>query len=266
MFEEEINNNLSVESVAMNTNGSLSPPDDPLPSPLNTFKSGFNLAIVGSSNSGKTTLLINLLSKPHKKIGDEKVRQSFKKLFTNIFIVSPSTSTLKNNVFEDLPDDQKSKVLTEEFIDDLYEKLDTIKEEADEDNETYYSLLILDDVATQLRKNKRLEQKLVQLGQNRRHLGSGGLSIITLVQSHFSLPPQLRNNLTHYITFKPKTPKERNSIMEDIINLDKKHTIPLFDFIYRGKHDFLLIDFSLSKDTADYEYYRNYNKINFLEK
>lgn len=266
MFEEIQNKELQIEKVSMKADGRLDDEADPLPSPLHTFRSGFNTAIVGFSGSGKTTLLINLLSKNHKKIGKNKVRQSFKKLFSNIFIVSPSLSTLGNNIFDDLPDDQKATELTEQFIDDLYEKLEKIKEDADEVGETHYSLLVLDDVAVSLRKNKKLEQKLVQLFQNRRHLGSGGLSVITLVQSYKNISPQHRNNLNSIFFFKPKVVKERIAIQEDLINLDKKFSIPLFDFVFRNKHDFMFIDFTMSGDSADFDYYRNFNRILFNNK
>jgi len=260
MFSEIENKELSISPISMSADGILA---DDLPPPLDTFKSGHSLCICGASGMGKTTLMLNLISKPPKKIHGVKTRQSFKKCFHNIFIVSPSLSTLNNNVFDDLDEEKKATEFNEDWLNYFYEQLDAIKKEGEEANEKQYTLLILDDVAVSLRKNKRLEQKFVQLLQNRRHLGSGGVSVWCLVQSYLNISPQHRNNLTHFITLKPKTPKERNTIFEDLIGQEKNKNNDFFNFIFRDKHDFLLIDFTLSNKSADFDYYRNFNKIVF---
>ena len=64
---------------------------------------------------------------------------------------------------------------------------------------------------------------------------------------------------------KPKTPKERNTIFEDLIGQEKNRNNDFFNFVFRDKHDFLMIDFTLSNSSADYDYYRNFNKIVFQE-
>jgi len=260
MFEEIENKELTIDAYKMDTNGELHPD---LPPPLNTFRSGFNVVICGASNMGKTTLMLNLISKPPKMKNGKKIPQSFKKLFTNVFVISPSLHTLKNNVFEDLDDDKKSQDFTEEWLDNFYDRLETIKSEGEEVNEKHFTLLILDDISIALRKNRRLEQKFVKLLANRRHLGSGGVSVITLVQSYLMVSPQHRNNLSHFFSFKPKTPKERDNIFEDLIGQDKKKLLEFFKFVFRTKHDFLMIDFTLTGGSADYDYYRNFNKIVF---
>jgi GTPase SAR1 family protein len=262
MFSEIENKELSVSPVAMKADGVLA---DDLPPPLDTFKSGHNLIICGASGMGKSTLMLNLISKQHKKVKGQKIRQSFRKCFHNIFIVSPSLNTLNNNVFSDLDENKKATEFDEDWLNYFYEELDKIKHEGEEAGENHYTLLILDDVAVSLRKNRRLEQKFVQLLQNRRHLGSGGVSVWCLVQSYLNISPQHRNNLTHFITMKPKTPKERNTIFEDLIGQEKNRNNDFFNFVFRDKHDFLMIDFTLSNSSADYDYYRNFNKIVFQE-
>jgi len=156
-FVETKNNKLDLDKIKMNCDGCLS---EELAEPLSSLRSGFNVLIAGYSGSGKTSLLVNLLSKP-KRNG---IRQSFKNLFSNIVVVSPSLHTLKNNIFKDLADDKQYKEFNEEMLDNFYELLDKIKaeeiaeaEDQEREPEPQYTLLILDDVASSLRKNKKLE-------------------------------------------------------------------------------------------------------------
>ncbi len=59
-FKEIENNKLDLDKINMDCDGCLS---EELVEPLSSFRSGFNLLIAGYSGSGKTSLLVNLLSK-----------------------------------------------------------------------------------------------------------------------------------------------------------------------------------------------------------
>ena len=264
-FVETKNNKLDLDKIKMNCDGCLS---DELVEPLSSFRSGFNLLIAGYSGSGKTSLLVNLLSKP-KRSG---IRQSFKNLFSNIVVVSPSLHTLKNNIFKDLADDKQYKEFNEEMLDNFYSMLDKIKkeeleeaEDQDRPPEPQYTLLILDDVASSLRKNKKLEQRFINLLQNRRHLGYGGVSVISIVQSVVQVAPQHRNNLSHLITFKPKNKKEEERIYTEFVNQPNKFMEDFFNYFFQDKYDFMLIDLTL-RDNPDFIFYRKYNRVDFNKK
>ena len=261
-FVETKNNKLDLSKVEMNCDGCLS---EELVEPLNSFRSGFNLLIAGYSGSGKTSLLVNLLSKP-KKNG---IRQSFKNLFSNIVVVSPSLHTLKNNIFKDLAEDKQYTQFTDEMLDNFFELLDKIKakeladaEEQERPPEPQYTLLILDDVASSLRRNKKLEQRFINLLQNRRHLGYGGVSVISIVQSVVQVAPQHRNNLSHLITFRPKNIKEEERIYTEFVNQPSKFMNDFFNYFFKDKYDFMLIDLTL-RDSANFLFYRKYNPVLF---
>lgn len=261
-FKEIENNKLDLDKIKMDCDGCLS---EELVEPLSSFRSGFNLLIAGYSGSGKTSLLVNLLSKP-KKNG---IRQSFKNLFSNIVIVSPSLHTLKNNIFNDLAPEKQYKQFNDEMLDNFYTMLDKIKqdeleqaEKEDRKPEPQYTLLILDDVASSLRKNKKLEQRFINLLQNRRHLGYGGVSIISIVQSIVQVAPQHRNNLSHLITFKPKNKKEEERIYSEFVNMPSKFMDDFFNYFFKDKYDFMLIDLTL-RENPNFVFYRNYNRVDF---
>ena len=46
--------------------------------------------------------------------------------------------------------------------------------------------------------------------------------------------------------------------------MDRDKVLKLFNFVYRSKHDFMIIDFTLRK-SPNFEYFRNYNHINILD-
>ena len=193
-------------------------------------------------------------------------------LFSNIVVVSPSLHTLKNNVFKDLADEKQYKEFNEEMLDNFYELLDKIKAEEiaeaevqEREPEPQYTLLILDDVASSLRKNKKLEQRFINLLQNRRHLGYGGVSVISIVQSVVQVAPQHRNNLSHLITFKPKNKKEEERIYTEFVNQPNKFMDDFFNYFFQDKYDFMLIDLTL-RDNPDFVFYRKYNKVDFNKK
>ena len=87
MFKTIPNENLSYGEIKMDTDHVLS---EKIAPPLDVVKSGSLIILVGASRSGKTTQLINLISKPGMKNG---YKQSFRKCFhkiiaKNIFFIN----------------------------------------------------------------------------------------------------------------------------------------------------------------------------------
>ena len=70
------------------------------------------MVINGPSGSGKTNILINIL---HRRAKNGK-RQSLRRVFDAVVIVSPTLKSLGNNIFEDLEDKKKFiEYLTKSF-------------------------------------------------------------------------------------------------------------------------------------------------------
>ena len=94
------------------------------------------MAIIGSAGSGKTGMMVNLLTS----------YQAYKKAFLTVHIVMPSHSvaSLKKNVFKNHP--WKHDELTRSMLDGIME---SVKEDAEE---KYNSPLNLDDVTASLKE------------------------------------------------------------------------------------------------------------------
>jgi hypothetical protein len=113
----------------------------------------------------------------------------------------------------------------------------------------------MDDIGTEIRlgENEKLFNRMVA---NRRH---AGISIINITQRMMQIPPSIRGNLTHLISFKPKSLQEED-IIYDFTKLPKNMLREFYKMVFRDKHDFLLIDMSLTK-ANDFRLFRNFNLL-----
>ena len=139
----------------------------------------FFKAITGSAGSGKTSMLVNLLTSA----------QAYKKVFYAVHCIMPSHSvaSLKRNVFAKHP--RMHDELNFVTLDKIHE---TVMRDAEE---KLNNLLILDDVTASL-KNFEAQMLLKKLIFNRRHYR---LSIIILVQSYNNMPLAIRKTISNVV-------------------------------------------------------------------
>jgi Cdc6-like AAA superfamily ATPase len=244
----EEKNKLEVKNSKNNLDKLLAP-DIPYPLPST---SGFSLIILGSSGSGKTTLLNSIVTGSKKK----GKRTSYLNVFDFIYIISPTLGgkSMKNDKFATIPEDQIYRELTLEVLTELEDKL--YKNREDDKN----SLVIMDDIGSQLRRNAKAEKKLVQILQNRRHSYS---SFITLLQKYKDAPTGYRSNLSHAIFFRPKNRIESEAISNELLPFDNKKNKQILDYVFENentKFPFLMIDMSL-KNSNRYLFFNGFNAL-----
>ncbi len=138
-------------------------------------------------------------------------------------------------------------------MDEIFKTLEENREE--EEN----SILILDDIGSQLRKSAGAEKQLVSLLQNRRHMFC---SVFILVQKFKDLPMGIRNNMSHFVSFRPKNQMEMEAICSETMPFCKKNYQQIMNYIYdnEDKFSFLMIDMSL-KETNKFRYFKKFNEI-----
>lgn len=239
--------------VMMSKNNLDKPLCPDMPDVLPNYNS-FSFLICGSSGSGKTTLLYSLMCQNKKN----KKRTSYKKLFDKIYIVSPTigNKSIKDDPFAALPDDQINRELTYDVLKDLEQKIQENRQ--DEKN----SVIIFDDVGSQLRKSAQIEKKLTQMIQNRRH---DYTSYFILLQRFRDAPTGIRNNISHFVSFRPKNRPETEAITNEMFNLGTKETAQLMQYIYdddETDHPFLYVDMSLKKSNK-YKFYKKFDELMF---
>ena len=181
--------------------------------------------LIGKPGSGKTSLLYSLF----KSGGKNKI---FKKVFHNIYLFMPSQSraSLKDNIFDKLPDDKKYDELTYENLSDVLARIKNA--EPDENN-----CIILDDMGAFL-KNNETKSLFKELVYNRRHLHT---SIFFLCQSWLSVEKDLRKLFTNVFCFKISK-SEMENLFSEVIEKKKEHLLGIMKIAYDKPHNFLFIN------------------------
>jgi len=247
-IQEQQNKKLKIINTANNLDKEIAPE---LPDPLPKY-SGFNFVISGPSGSGKTTLMTSLMT-ARKKNG---IPQSYRRCFDKILICSPTLGqgkSQKKDPFADVNGNQKWKEFNNQSMDEMYEMLESNRDEEE------HSVLILDDIGAQLRKSAGAEKKLVSLLQNRRHVFC---SVFILVQKFRDLPTGIRNNMSHFVSFRPKNQLEAEAICSEMFPFCKKNYQQIMDYVFENddKFSFLLVDMSL-KQTNKFRYFNKFNEM-----
>ncbi len=244
-IKEEINNDLKIEKIKMSCDCKIKDKQNrTVTAPL--CSSSFQYLVIGSSGSGKTNLVINLLKKTKPNAKNEKL--SYYNMFDHIVVVSPSLKTIDNPIFNSIDPSKIFDSLNEEVFDKIEELQDDKKQ----------ILVVMDDVSTFL-KDKIISKKLTALSRNRRHLN---VSLIIISHKISDFSPSLRNNSSLIFLFPIKNKKESEFLFNEFINLSRKDFNSLIKYVYKDKHDFLLIDTSL-RDNSKFAFYRNFNKLIF---
>lgn len=191
--------------------------------------------LIGRPGSGKTSLLYSLF----------KSKQCLKKVFHKIYMVMPSASgaSIKNNIFDALPDEQKYNSLDEETIDEIYNE---IKASPKKENK----VIIFDDCASQL-KNKYIQRQFRDLCFNRRHYST---SIIVLSQTYFSVPKDIRKVFNNLFIFKCSK-VELTAIFEEQIELNKDYVLPISKLVFDKPYQYMMIN------TDTQKMYKGFNEI-----
>ena len=217
--------------------------DETIPKPLPQMLNFFML-VCGRPGSGKTTLILNLVSKRGKL---------YNKKFDKVFVFSPSLTTMSEDPFGELPDNQIHTDLTEE---NLETALSDIKDSGDK------VLFIMDDVVNDMKKSAGVQRVLSKMLMNRRHLaGSGGsASFIITTQVYNKIPAPIRKTASHIILFHTRNKKEIDTIFDELIIIPQKDFYEILKFCFSHKNKFIYIDINKSHDKM---FHKCFNQLQF---
>lgn len=222
------------------------------------------LSLIGSSGSGKSNLIGNLLT-------DERLYGGF---FSKIIVISPNfLSDLAyehiEKYSENLERKFKHELIAFTHFDEetMMELLDEIKEEVADGKERFKkskaqdkskfiprTLILLDDI---IEDNNLLNSKFLKLLATRgRHLN---LSTWIASQSYMALPRIWRVNTTKTIFFQPKNTGEALRIYDELFKFyTKEEYFKLLEEIFKEKFSFILLTPSARKNkflNLNFEYY-----------
>ena len=198
MIEEEVNNNIKLKKVKFGSEM------EKLPNVEKPLMDGhFFYILNGKAGSGKTSLLTNFVINS----------KMYKGKFDKIFVWSPSLCSMEENIFDELPPEQKFDSLIHEEIEDVLEQIKGTGEKI---------LFIFDDVVNELKQVERLMKKIIM---NRRHLTNsldceqkGFVSIIMTTQAYNLVILSIRKQASLIITFNSTNEKEKQSLYEEYLS------------------------------------------------
>lgn len=178
--------------------------------------------LCGKAGSGKTSLLFSFFKSP----------KLLRKVFHNVFLFQPSASasSIKDNIFDKIPDDQRYDELT-------YDTLDEVMELCKTEDKKYNNCIIIDDMTAYL-KDGEVEKLLKELIFNRRHYRT---SIYFLVQSYISVPLQIRKAFNNLWIFKVSK-NELKTIFDEVVEQKKEAVADLAKYVYDKPHEYLFIN------------------------
>lgn len=178
--------------------------------------------LIGRQGSGKTSLLMNFVTKLYKKC------------FHHIYVFMPFTSrqSLKNNVFDKhLDPEQIYDELNAETIQDVYLKV--MANSANKER----SLIIYDDVQKAL-KDVTVLSSLKNIIANQRHLKCVNL---ILMQNYFALDKSLRELINNVIMFKlNKTQTEK--VFVEVVEGGKEMFEEIRNLVFDQPYKWLFIN------------------------
>ena len=193
---------------------------------------------IGKPRSGKTSLLFSLFEN----------REILKKTYHRIYIFqpSPSRASMKNNLFDKLPDDQLFNELN-------YENLEIVLDEIKASSDLNIAV-IFDDVSASL-KNFDTLNLLKQLIFNRRHLRT---SVFFLVQTWFSVPKDIRKLFSNIFVFRVNKNELKTIFDETIEDPVMNELAPTISkLVYDKPYNFMFIN------TDTQRIFKNFDELIF---
>ena len=175
--------------------------------------------IVGKPGSGKTSMLYAFM----------KSKKLLSKVYDRIYIFQPeqSRASMKDKLFDQLPEDQKFDELT-------FENLQYIKDTLDPEENV---CILFDDMGAYL-KNNETRKLLKEIIMNRRHYH---ISIYFLVQTWYSIEKDVRKLFSNLFVFKCSR-HEMLNITSEMIEQHNDKIGEIVKIVYDKPHNFLFVN------------------------
>ena len=190
----------------------------------------FRMGLIGSSSSGKTQLLLNIISKMNNTFG-------------HIIVVYKTTEPL----YEFLADKIGAKKIT------FYTKLHELPQPNDLDKKYKEKqvLLIFDDQINEPEK----AQEIIKEYHIRGRKICAGVSMCYLSQSFFKIPKIIRQQFNYLVLLKLSSKRDLNLVLSDFsLGVDRDEIALLYKEATAKKFDFLKIDIDNPNDNRKFSH------------
>ena len=175
----------------------------------NLLKPPFRMAIIGSSKSGKSNYVVNLLRPCYYGGGKKKDGKKIDSCFDRIYIFSPNLGMDETTrCFRKLCKEQDIK---QDYKDSYIQNIINYQKahEGSEDK----VLIIADDL---IALGAHPQAKIFTSASYLRHLNCSIIYISQTYKGHYSLPPVVRNNLCGCVMFRCPSAQQIKSFCDDM--------------------------------------------------
>lgn len=225
---------------------------DKIPTNCGIANTPTSYLIVGKPSSGKSHFVESYVKK-QMRTGSGKAT-----CFDSIYVICPesSQSSYDKSFVCDCDPDKVYDELNIANLTEVYDGICETKELGDESNkkgDNFFSLLIIDDCASEL-KEKRVEKLLLKMLRNHRHIHC---TIIIVSQNYMATSKNCRDCIRNLVQFSTTNIKEKEKIrFEWLAQLKTKEFDHFWDFLFKDqKYQFLQCD---RKTDA---IYKTFNKV-----
>jgi hypothetical protein len=183
--------------------------------------------LIGRPKSGKTSLLYSFFK---GKKEDEKILRG---VYSRVYLFQPenSANSMKDNIFNLIPKEQRFTELTFENLEHVYNLV------AADGLQGFKSCVILDDMTAYL-KQKSTYNLFREMLMNKRHLK---LSMFFLVQTWRSVPKDMRRLWDNVFLFRVSK-NEMEDIFEELVETHKDNIDSISKFVFDKPYQFLFIN------------------------
>lgn len=190
---------------------------------------------VGKPRSGKSSLIYSLF----------KSKELLRKVFHTIFYFSPDNSrgSMKDNIFDKLPENQKFSELT-------YENLAYVVDRIKSGKKDEKFCILYDDMGAYL-KNQDTLQLFKELCMNKRHLH---VSQFFLVQTWYSVVKDIRRLFDNIFVFKVSK-NELSNIFEEVVDIHKNKVVEISKLVFDKPFEYLVIN------TNENKFYKGFDEL-----
>ena len=225
---------------------------DKIPTNSGLSNAPFTCYIVGKPGSGKSHYIESLMKKQYRinKTG-------ISTCWDSIYVVAPASSqdSYASSFVTDCDEEKVYDELNINNLNDIYDGIRETKDLSEKDN-NYYSLLILDDVATELR-NKPIQKLLLRMLRNYRHLH---LSIMIVSQNYMALEKQCRDNIRQLVQFSTNNIKEKDRLHHEYLGQFSNNEFEvLWEYLFKEPYQFLMVDRKTD------EIHKTFNKLDISD-
>ncbi len=191
-----------------------------IPTNCGLVNTPFTMIVSGRPASGKSHFVESIMKKQYR-VGPGKAT-----CWDSIYIIAPEScqTSYKDSFSEDCDEEKIFEELTYDNLAQVYDGVKETMSLGEGSNQNFFSLLIIDDCASELRL-KNIQRLLLRMLRNHRHLH---LSIVICTQNYMAIQKDCRDNIRQLVQFNTTNQLEKERLRIEWCGMFDKYEFESF--------------------------------------